>query len=139
MTVEMHPYTYETNNRSKPHWYENQDHQHNQDTADTWTLHLCVPNDPAERDEILDVLSTKTEAEVEGLTGEYAWGDSFEEWQEAASPDDEEVHMTVYFQAPNKGQAVEVGRSLVHLLRDKVDTIRWDVSTAADHAEIVRR
>jgi len=137
MTVEMHEYTYNHADRKKPHWYENQDRQHDPATATVWALHFPIdPPSEATRDKVLDIMST-----FEGITGEYTYGDSWVEWgAERQNPDDETAHMVLYFRSPHLHDAIARGAALAAALeRFDVDMSLYDVSTSADYAEIIPR
>lgn len=119
----MVPYGYNNADRSDPRWYENQPNQINKTTATVWALHLNIDAD--DLDNVLAVVARTPEA-----TGEYHWGDSWDEWgEDSANPD----HLVIYFESVLP-VARETGAAICVLVGAKSN---FDVSTAGDWAEIV--
>lgn len=70
-------------------FYEDDDRFHNKATTTVWALHMNVRQDQLQA--VLDRMAMLPET-----TGEYSYGDSWEEWGEPAKGADDK-HLTVYF------------------------------------------
>ena len=90
---QMRVYNYNSQvDGGNPALYENQPHQHDLYSCDVWALHLDIPAEA--KDAVLEVL--RKLPEEHGITGEYTYGDSFQEWGEG-----EGTHLVVYFKHDN--------------------------------------
>lgn len=132
-TVQHPPVTWEAyprHGRRDLYIYEMDDVQLSTDTATVWALHLRV--DQGAKGEVKRAVGTELPPDLTSrITGEFTYGDSWEQWGEECQGDDD-IHMVIYYKAAPE-EACAVGTKIAESLCATRD--RFAVSTAGDYAE----